>query len=76
MHDDSIYRASMASRGNYSLTLKEFYFSVKEFYLTHNHGLTDFLIYPRGATYARVLAVVVCLCVCLSYAGIVLYQNS
>jgi len=49
---------------------------VKEFYLTHNHGLTDFLIYPRGATYARVLAVVVCLCVCLSYAGIVLYQNS
>ena len=27
--------------------------------------------YPRGVSYARVLAIVVCLCVCLSHAGIV-----
>ena len=30
-----------------------------------------FCFYPRGASDARVIAIIVCLCVCVSHAGIV-----
>jgi len=52
-----------------------FHVLLKEILPTHKSRLilavTHF--YPRGASYARVLVVVVCLsvCICLSHAGIV-----